>query len=81
MKRRHCPAERITTPPQARLGPAARRQNLHAAFRVRHPERWQGRRLLLVDDVITTGATLEAALATLSSAGVRAEALALAWAQ
>ena len=69
------------TSPQARLGPAARRHNLREAFRVRHPERWEGRRILLVDDVITTGATLEAALAALGSAGVRAEALALAWAQ
>jgi len=66
---------------QARLGPAARRLNLRGAFRVRDPERLAGRRVLLVDDVVTTGATLEAALGALRSAGVRAEAVALAWAQ
>lgn len=74
--------ERVrATRAQARLGPTARRLNLRDAFRVRHPERWTGRRILLVDDVVTTGATLEAALAVLRGAGARAEALALAWAQ
>ncbi|MEO5616458.1 MAG: double zinc ribbon domain-containing protein [Candidatus Eisenbacteria bacterium] len=74
--------ERVrATRAQARLGPTDRRRNLLDAFRVRHPEQWAGRRTLVVDDVITTGATLEAALAVLGAAGVRAEALALAWAQ
>ncbi len=69
------------TPPQSRLGPAARRRNVRGAFRAVHPERLRGRALLLVDDVVTTGSTLEAALGALASAGARAEALALAWAQ
>jgi ComF family protein len=74
--------ERVrATRAQARLGPAERRLNLRDAFRVAHPERWAGRRILLVDDVITTGATLEAALAALAAAGARPQALALAWAQ
>jgi predicted amidophosphoribosyltransferase len=34
-----------------------------------------------VDDVITTGATFEAALAALADAGAHATGVALAWAQ
>ena len=29
-------------------------------FAVRHPEAWEGKHLLLVDDILTTGATTEA---------------------
>jgi ComF family protein len=57
------------TPPQSLLGKPARLANLRRAFRVPHPERLQGRHLLLVDDVATTGATLEAAAAILRKAG------------
>ncbi|MBI1799730.1 MAG: ComF family protein, partial [Candidatus Eisenbacteria bacterium] len=69
------------TRPQARLGAAARRENLRGAFRARTPAWLKGRRVLVVDDVMTTGATLEACLAALSDAGARASAVTLAWAQ
>lgn len=35
-----------------------REENVRDAFSVRHPDDLQGKRLLLVDDVLTTGATL-----------------------
>ena len=74
--------ERVrATPAQARLGPAARRRNLRGAFRVPHPSRLAGRRVLVVDDVITTGSTLEACLDALDSAGAHGSGVALAWAQ
>ena len=69
------------TAPQTRLGPAERRRNLRAAFRVATPGWIEGRRVLLVDDVMTTGATLEAALAVLGDGGARAAAVTVAWAQ
>jgi len=74
--------ERVrATRPQSRLGPRARRTNLREAFRVRAPEAWRGRRVLVVDDVVTTGATLESAIATLRAVGAETCAITLAWAQ
>jgi ComF family protein len=65
------PALRRTrpTPPQTSLGKAGRLANLRQAFRVPRPGRVRGLRLLLVDDVATTGATLDAAAAALKRAG------------
>lgn len=37
---------------------ADRESNVEGAFRVKHPELLEGRHILLVDDVLTTGATL-----------------------
>ena len=56
------------TPAQASLGGAARRQNLRGAFRATQQIPSQIR-VGLVDDVLTTGATLEAAAETLLAAG------------
>ncbi len=53
---------------QARLSSKEHRaRNVKDAFRVLHPERCLGKRVLLVDDVITTGATLEACAKALNS--------------
>ena len=56
-------------PPQTRVAPHARVRNVRGAFRARLPERLRGAPLLLVDDVITTGATVEAAVRALRKAG------------
>lgn len=51
--------ERIRpTAPQTGLSPVARRRNVRGAFRVRRPDRINGRNILLIDDVFTTGATV-----------------------
>jgi ComF family protein len=55
---------------QASLSGAERRTNLTNAFRLRNAERLRGKRVLLVDDVLTTGSTLHTAAHALKSAGV-----------
>lgn len=57
------------TKPQAGLSEAARSENLRGSFRIQRPEQVAGKRVLLIDDVFTTGATLRAAAAVLKSAG------------
>jgi len=52
---------RRPTRAQSRLGRQARKRNLHDAFAVRRPAACRGQRLLLIDDVYTTGSTLQAA--------------------
>ena len=72
-KRCHLPVARDAlrrirnTSPQARLSAARRRSNLEGAFRA--GRRVAGRRILLLDDVSTTGSTLNAAARALKQAG------------
>jgi ComF family protein len=72
---------RRDTPSLGHLPPQTRRSLLSDAFVVQGAPRVNGRRLLLVDDVMTTGATLGACAAALREAGaahVRVLALARA---
>jgi ComF family protein len=59
------------TPQQSALDRAARLANMAGAFRVREPDRVRGCTILLVDDVLTTGATLAACAGALIDAGAR----------
>ena len=61
---------RRSRPPQTLVSPGSRRKNVRGAFRVgRLPEDLVGTPFLLVDDVFTTGSTVEAAVRTLIRAG------------
>lgn len=57
------------TDPQTALPARERVKNVRGAFAVTQPDLVAGRRVLLVDDVCTTGATLEACAAPLLDAG------------
>jgi len=65
-------ARRRSTPPQSLSSREERQTNLRGAFRLRHAARIQGRQIALVDDVATTGATLDAAAAVLKENGAAA---------
>lgn len=57
---------------QVHLSRKERLQNLKGVFDVPNPENYSGRSVWLVDDVTTTGATLEAVAEVLRGSGVRA---------
>lgn len=59
------------TKAQTDLDAKQRRENVKGAFVVRRPEEVSGKRVVIVDDVLTTGATLEACTEALLSAGAK----------
>ena len=62
-----CCRRHKATPAQSELPASRRKGNVRGAFSVRYP--LQNRRFLLVDDVLTTGATLNELARTLKMAG------------
>lgn len=67
------------TRPQVELDEKERRHNVAGAFRVVRPDAVAGRHVLLVDDVYTTGATVDECSRVLRHAGARSvDVLALA---
>jgi len=64
-----CLRRHRATRPQTGLSVAARRENLRGAFEVAKPEQVRRRAIVLVDDVMTTGATISACARVLRRAG------------
>lgn len=66
------------TPPQSGLGDAAhRRANVLNAFRLRDQVQVQGKKILLLDDIVTTGATASECARVLMTAGAKEVQLAV----
>jgi ComF family protein len=59
------------TPPQTGLSVSARHENVRGVFSVVRPERIRDKRIVLIDDVMTTGATLSACAQALKSTGAQ----------
>ena len=59
------------TPPQVGLSRKERDENIKGAFEVTQPNKIKEQRILLVDDVYTTGATLKEGAKTLMHAGAK----------
>lgn len=57
------------TAPQTELSRAVRLKNLRRAFAVRRPKDITGKRILIIDDVFTTGTTVNECAKTLRKAG------------
>lgn len=67
--------ERVrSTPPQGFMNATERQKNVRRAFAVstKHKKAIQGKTILLIDDVLTTGATIEECTQTLMAAGAKA---------
>ena len=63
------------TTTQAGLSHARRRENVAGAFRVKKPAAVEGRHVLLIDDVMTTGATASACARAIKRAGAKSVTL------
>jgi len=59
------------TPPQGHLSKDKRAENVKASFKAPHPHLIKGKSILLVDDVLTSGTTLDACAKELKKAGAK----------
>lgn len=59
------------TLPQMKLSAKERQENLKNAFLVKNPEVFSGKKIFLVDDVYTTGSTMEECSLALKAAGAK----------
>lgn len=67
----HAAIRMKATPSQTQLLPDERRKNLESAFHVEKPNAIRGKTVLIVDDVMTTGATVNSLSKALTTCGAR----------
>ena len=68
-------------PHQSRSKFSKRMKNVEDLFAVQHPEEWKNKHILLVDDIITSGATMISCMRTVTPIrGCRVSVFALGWA-
>jgi len=60
----------VFTEPQVKLGKDRRRENIRGAFAVKNGKKVEGQRIILVDDVYTTGSTVKECAGALMKHGV-----------
>ena len=60
-----------STKPQVQFSGRERVKNVKGVFSVKHPEKIKGKRVVLVDDVMTTGSTLKECALALKKAGAK----------
>lgn len=70
----------LNNPSQTNMHRMERYDNVENIFSCVHPAAFEGKHVLLVDDVLTTGATIGSAARSLNSAGARVSVAALAMA-
>ena len=67
----NCLIKTKETLPQVELSDQERKENIKGAFSSKHPELIKERKILLVDDLYTTGSTMEECARVLKQAGAR----------
>lgn len=74
---------RVHTQTQTKKGKYARWDNVEDIFTVNHPLRWKNKHICIIDDVITTGSTLESCIRKLKEEipGVKISVISLAMAK
>jgi ComF family protein len=59
------------TQPQSLLGASSRWENVKGAFKIKYPEEVKNKKILIIDDLFTTGATASEIALTLKKAGAK----------